>query len=141
MKLGEALARRADLQTRVTELRNRLTSSARIQEGEKPVEDPAVLLKEFEADADELESLVGRVNRANLGIRMATGARSPRRLHSAAPSTGHLLRRMLTVTTRCRAVRAVRVGSGSLVSRRGPPQRRQAPLTKAELSRRPCRSV
>jgi hypothetical protein len=73
MKLGEALARRSDLQTRVVELRNRLTQSALMQEGEQPHEDPAALLAEFEAIADELEQLVGRINRSNLSVRLADG--------------------------------------------------------------------
>jgi hypothetical protein len=73
MKLGEALTRRSDLQTRVTELRHRLAQSARVQEGDKPPEDPTVLLKEFEAVADELEELVGRVNRTNLAVRLKDG--------------------------------------------------------------------
>ena len=73
MTLGEALTRRSDLQTRVSELRNRLTQSARVQEGDQPHEDPAALLKEFEAVADELEQLVGQINRANLTVRLADG--------------------------------------------------------------------
>jgi hypothetical protein len=73
MKLGEALTRRSDLQTRMVELRNRLTESARVQEGDKPHEDPAALLKEFDALADELERLIGEINRANLAVRLADG--------------------------------------------------------------------
>lgn len=73
MKLGEALTRRSDLQTRMVELRNRLAQSARVQEGEKPHEDPGALLEEFDAVADELESLVGQINRANLAVRLPDG--------------------------------------------------------------------
>lgn len=73
MKLGEALTRRSDLQTRMAELRNRLTASARVQEGDKPHEDPAALLNEFDAVADELEQLVGEINRANLAVRLTDG--------------------------------------------------------------------
>jgi hypothetical protein len=73
MKLGEALARRSDLQTRIVELRSRLTQSALVQEGEQPQEDPAALLAEFEAIADELELLVSRINRSNLSVRLADG--------------------------------------------------------------------
>jgi hypothetical protein len=73
MKLGEALTRRSDLQTRMVELRNRLTESARVQEGDTPHEDPAALLKEFDAVADELERLIGEINRANLAVRLADG--------------------------------------------------------------------
>jgi hypothetical protein len=73
MKLGEALTRRSDLQTRAVELRNRLTQSALVQEGEQPHEDPSVLLTEFEAVADELEQLIGRINRTNLSVQLADG--------------------------------------------------------------------
>src|SRR5437899_8932885 len=73
MKLGEALTLRSDLQTRVGELRNRITQSARVQEGEKPHEDPTELLNEFDAVADELERLVGQINRTNLTVRLPDG--------------------------------------------------------------------
>ncbi len=73
MKVGEALTRRSDLQTRVVELRNRLAQSARVQEGEKPHEDPAALLAEFDAVANELEDLIRRINEANLRIRLGDG--------------------------------------------------------------------
>ena len=40
MKLAEALARRADIQTRINEMQNRIVQNARHQEGEDPAEDP-----------------------------------------------------------------------------------------------------
>jgi hypothetical protein len=73
MKLGEALTRRSDLQTRATELRARLKESARVQEGEKPHEDPSKLLEEFEQVADALERLVSQINRTNLSARLSDG--------------------------------------------------------------------
>lgn len=73
MRIGEALTRRGDLQKRVSELRTRLKQSARVQEGDKPHEDPAKLLDEFEAVADELEQLVARINRTNLAIKLGDG--------------------------------------------------------------------
>src|SRR4051812_14123696 len=73
MKLGEALTRRSDLQTRIGELRTRLIASARVQEGENPHEDPVELLAEFDAAADELEQLVARINRSNLTVRLPGG--------------------------------------------------------------------
>jgi hypothetical protein len=80
VKLGEALTRRSDLQTRLGELRNRLVQSARVQEGERPPEDPKALLEEFDAGANELELLVGRINRANLDVRLADGRTLPEAL-------------------------------------------------------------
>lgn len=50
-----------------------MTTSAQVQEGDKPHEDPTALLREFDAAADELESLIGGINRANLAVRLADG--------------------------------------------------------------------
>jgi hypothetical protein len=66
MKLGEALTLRSQLLTRIAQIRERLTASALVQEGEKPSEDPATLLSEFEAMAGELETLIAHINRTNL---------------------------------------------------------------------------
>jgi hypothetical protein len=65
MKLAEALALRADAARRVEQLRARIVSSARYQEGEEPAEDAVALLAEAGAAVDELESLVRRINRTN----------------------------------------------------------------------------
>ena len=68
MKLAEALIMRADLQTRLEQLRQRLVNNARVQEGESPAEDPMELLKEAKAVADQLESLIGRINLTNAQV-------------------------------------------------------------------------
>jgi len=47
MKLAEALHLRADLQKRIAQLGDRLNNNARVQEGDEPAEDPAVLLAEL----------------------------------------------------------------------------------------------
>ncbi len=73
MKLGEALTLRADLQTRIEQLRGRMMASALVQEGEKPPEDPDALLSEFADLADRLEELVRRINRTNIVTREASG--------------------------------------------------------------------
>lgn len=65
MKLAEALARRADIQTRISELQGRIAQNARHQEGEDPPETPATLLEEVRRLADELEGLIRRINRTN----------------------------------------------------------------------------
>ena len=41
MKLAQALAERADIQKRLGQLRERLQLNARVQQGEKPAEQPA----------------------------------------------------------------------------------------------------
>jgi len=71
MKVAEALALRADLQKRLEQLKQRLVKNARIQEGDKPEEDPADLLTEFERCAQELTQLIQRINRTNSTARLA----------------------------------------------------------------------
>ncbi|MBQ3201382.1 MAG: DIP1984 family protein [Clostridia bacterium] len=65
MKLANALMERAELQTKIRQLGNRLMNNAQVQEGEKPVEDPAFLLKELDDAYAALELLIGRINRTN----------------------------------------------------------------------------
>ena len=74
MKLGEALARRSELQTRLGEVRDRLRVSALVQEGDEPPEDPAPLLAEFDDVAGELERLIAAINTTNSVTRLASGA-------------------------------------------------------------------
>ena len=65
MKLAEALIQRADHRKRLDQLRERLVRVARVQEGDAPAEDPAVLLAEVERAAAELTRLIQRINRTN----------------------------------------------------------------------------
>lgn len=65
MKLAEALSLRADSARRVEQLRARIVSSARFQEGEDPAEDAAALLAEAGEVLDEFELLIRRINRTN----------------------------------------------------------------------------
>ena len=67
MKLAQALASRADCQRRIEQLRQRLVANAKVQEGEAPAEDPALLMAELETAADQLEDLVARINLTNAG--------------------------------------------------------------------------
>lgn len=73
MKLAEALAARADAQRRLDQMRNRLASSALVQEGERPPEDPEELLRETDGLLAELEGYVGRINRTNLNATLPDG--------------------------------------------------------------------
>jgi hypothetical protein len=72
-KLGEALARRAELQARLGEVRDRLRVSALAQEGDQPAEDPEPLLTELDAIAVELEKLIADINRTNAVTQMSSG--------------------------------------------------------------------
>jgi Family of unknown function (DUF6847) len=73
MKLGEALTLRSQLLARIAQIRERLTASALVQEGEKPPEDPKELLREFESMAAELEGLIAQINRTNIATQLPTG--------------------------------------------------------------------
>ena len=70
MKLAEALSLRGDATRRVEQLRTRIVSNARFQEGEEPTEDEAVLLTEAREVLDELEDLIRRINRTNAATRI-----------------------------------------------------------------------
>lgn len=65
MKLAEALSVRSDLQKRISQLSTRLEASAKVQEGDKPSEDPNVLIVELSNCFSELEKLVCRINYTN----------------------------------------------------------------------------
>lgn len=64
-KLAEALILRADYQKKVEQLKARLLRNAKVQEGEKPAEDPAVLLSQIDQVTDDLEDVIRRINRTN----------------------------------------------------------------------------
>ncbi|MCR5294182.1 MAG: DIP1984 family protein [Lachnospiraceae bacterium] len=65
MRLATALSERADLQVRIDQLAVRLSNNAKVQEGEKPSEDPADLLKELSSCMTRLEELITRINLTN----------------------------------------------------------------------------
>lgn len=65
MKLAEALIDRADLQKRIEQLNVRLSSNARVQEGESPAENPEKLLSELNDCITRLEELICRINLTN----------------------------------------------------------------------------
>ena len=65
MKLAEALIARADLQNKAGQIKRRISQSAKVQEGDEPVEDAAELLRQYDALMAELEALVIRINRTN----------------------------------------------------------------------------
>lgn len=65
MKLAEALQERADLNSKMNELRSRLSNNATVQEGETPAENPAELLSQLDECAARLEELIARINATN----------------------------------------------------------------------------
>ncbi|NEZ57748.1 hypothetical protein D0962_34975 [Leptolyngbyaceae cyanobacterium CCMR0082] len=76
MKLAEALMQRADCQKRIAQLRQRLTRSAKVQEGEQPPENPQELLSEVDTVITELTRLVQRINQTNANTAFAEGSLS-----------------------------------------------------------------
>jgi hypothetical protein len=65
MKLAEALILRADHQKRLGQVKQRLLRNAKVQEGDRPAEEPRELLAELERVAADLERLIQRINRTN----------------------------------------------------------------------------
>ena len=62
MKLAEALIERANLQRRLDALKERMTASARVAEGDTPAEDAMALLAEYERVAASLLDYIRRIN-------------------------------------------------------------------------------
>ena len=65
MKLALALSERSDLQRKISELGQRLNNNAKVQDGEKPAENPEELLSELDSCITRLEELMARINRTN----------------------------------------------------------------------------
>lgn len=66
MKLAEALALRSDLQKRAAQLQVRLNNNARVQEREKPAENPQTLLAELDIIMADLVTRINLTNSAPL---------------------------------------------------------------------------
>lgn len=65
MKLAEALNLRADLNKRISQLRMRLLSNAKVQENDVPAENPEDLITELNQCLIEFEEIIGRINITN----------------------------------------------------------------------------
>jgi len=65
MKLAEALILRADCQKRIAQLKARLLTNAKIQEGDAPAETPQELIAELGRVSAELLDLIKRINKTN----------------------------------------------------------------------------
>lgn len=73
MKLAEALLLRADRNRTCEQLRARIVSSARYQEGEEPPESAEELVQTARGVLDELQSLIQNINRTNAATNMPDG--------------------------------------------------------------------
>lgn len=65
MKLAEALIERADIKNKIEMLRMRMINNAKVQEGTKPNEEPASLLKELDDKLERMEYLIKHINKTN----------------------------------------------------------------------------
>ena len=68
MKLAEALSIRADLQKKVSQLKERIKESAKVQEGDEPCDNVEELYKELDEALFQLEDLIYRINITNVQI-------------------------------------------------------------------------
>ena len=66
MKLAEALSLRAELKNKINALDLRIRESAKIQEGDEPVEDVDELRKELDDCLNQIEDLIYRINMTNV---------------------------------------------------------------------------
>lgn len=73
MKLADALNTRAHNQRRLEELKQRLVRVAKVQDGEKPAEDPEELIREIERVSDDLESVIQKINSTNSATKIDDG--------------------------------------------------------------------
>src|SRR5690349_17998668 len=73
MKLPEALLLRGDMQKKQAALRRRSQTNAAVQEKEKPHEDPARLMAEFNGVTDDLAALIYRINVTYTRAKLADG--------------------------------------------------------------------
>ena len=94
MKLAEALILRADCQKRIAQLKSRLLTNAKVQEGDAPAETPQDLIVELERAASELLDLIKRINKTNSATFLPDAERSRMRwLRRCTCAATHCLRR------------------------------------------------
>ena len=65
MKLAEALLIRSDMQKKLAQVKGRIRSNVKVQEGDTPNEDPNELLLQASQIISELNQLVERIHRTN----------------------------------------------------------------------------
>jgi len=73
MKLAEALLLRAEYQNKIENLKSRILANIKVQEGDKPLENPEKLLEEAFGLSDQLCALIQKINICNNAARLGTG--------------------------------------------------------------------
>lgn len=66
MILAEALNLRADLQKRISQVRERIIDNVKVQEGDEPIEAPQELFKELDDLFVQLQEIIYRINKTNM---------------------------------------------------------------------------
>ena len=112
MRLAEALIARADLQNKVAQIKRRISRSAKVHEGDEPIENATELLRQYDALMAELEGLVVRINRTNAAAELDGGV-----LADAIAKRDNLKARINTYRELCEEVSVLRereYGSGDV---------------------------
>ena len=73
MKLAEALLERKRIKDEIHALRQRIMNDARVQEGDKPSENPAELVEKVANLINQLEKLIVAINRTNMQAKLPDG--------------------------------------------------------------------
>ena len=73
MKLAEALLLRAEYQQRITNLEGRILQNLKVQEDERPAENPQDLLSEMAQTNDNLCELIKKINARNNITKLTNG--------------------------------------------------------------------
>jgi len=73
MKLAEALLLRSEYQKMLERLKNRVLSNIKVQEGDKPLENPEELIKETFELSERLCELVNKINSRNVSTKLPSG--------------------------------------------------------------------
>ncbi len=73
MKLAQALLLRSEYQVKIANLQSRILANVKVQEGEKPHEDPEDLLAESFRLCDEQAALIKKINQRNMLTTLPNG--------------------------------------------------------------------
>jgi vacuolar-type H+-ATPase subunit E/Vma4 len=73
MKLAEALLLRSEYQKKIENLQNRILSNIKVQENDKPLENPQELLKEVFELSERLCTLIKKINIRNNSATLPSG--------------------------------------------------------------------
>ena len=73
MKLAEALLIRSDMQKKLAQIKGRIRSNIKVQDGDTPNEDPNALMVEASQIITELSVLIERIHRTNATAKTSEG--------------------------------------------------------------------